>query len=183
MKQEVAQLDLRITSNLAAQQGESSVGTGRPTLKEWLHADKALMRGDGTLEYDLHAYSLTPDGIPRLLVRARWRVNASSVFLMTAWFKASDESPTLLFADSSWSLAMREGTSRDNLGDTLAFQTVLNEFDADHNGWAELLVHSQVPDSEQDTEIAPYLYTDQALVPMKLAFRRDMQPPASCLDP
>ncbi len=77
---------------------------------------------------------------------------------------------------------MREGTSRDNLGDTLAFQTVLNEFDADHNGWAELLVHSQVPDSEQDTEIAPYLYTDQALVPIKLPFRRDMQPPASCLD-
>ncbi len=50
MKQEVAQLDLRITSNLAAQQGESSVGTGRPTLKEWLHADKALARGEGSLE-------------------------------------------------------------------------------------------------------------------------------------
>ena len=207
MKQELAKIDARLVANAGSPGAETPAGSGRPRLKEWLHADKALARGAAVLDYDVHAFAITPDGIPRLFVRARWTLDGSPVFLMTAWFKANaarvgadassapasrseavaqpDTTPTLLFADSTWSLAMREGSSSATLGDTLEFETVLNQFDADHDGWAELLIHSQVPDSGETpaTALTLYLYTDQALVPMKLPFVRDGQSPESCIDP
>jgi hypothetical protein len=207
MKQEVANIDARLLAN-ANSPGEAAaefpVGNARPRLKEWIHADQGLARGEGTLDYDIHAYRLTPDGVPRLLVRARWKLADSPVFLMTAWFKADwpktelhkvpsrsvDASPVLLWSDASWSLAMRQGEAPAALGESLDFQTILNEFDADHDGWAELLIHSYEAQSYDarsnqgaSTTIAPYLYTDKGLVPLKMPFRRDLRSPESCLDP
>jgi hypothetical protein len=107
---------------------------------------------------------------------------------MTAWFKqqekktqekATDEL-TLLFADSSWSKDLREGVAPASLGDHLDFQTILNEFDADSDGWAELLVHSR---SGNHTSIAVQLYSDQGLIPIKQEFRRDIASADACLDP
>ena len=221
MKQEIAAIDARLRANAAspgAAAGEFPIGNARPRLKEWIHADQGLTRGEGALDYDLRAFRLTPDGAPRLFVRARWKLADAPVFLMTAWFKAdsskadspkaeppagsaSGESsgirsshgniqPVLLFSDASWSLAMREGEAAPSLGDRLDFQTILNEFDADHDGWAELLIHSYDPRSNDahsgpasSTTIAPYLYTDVGLVPLKAPLRRDLQSPESCLDP
>ncbi|PYX45664.1 MAG: hypothetical protein DMG79_18795, partial [Acidobacteria bacterium] len=59
-------------------------------------------------------------------------------------------------------------------------QAILNEFDSDRDGWAELLIYS---DQGAASTITPYLYTDLGLVPMKKEFRRDTVSPESCIDP
>jgi hypothetical protein len=196
MKQEVARIDARLVANAAspaASAGESPVGHARPRLKEWIHAAHGLIRGEGTLDYDIRAFRLAPDAAPRLFVRARWKLADAPVFLMTAWFKAGssalvtaesskngDVQAVLLSAHSSWSTTLRDGKAGGNLGDRLDFQTILNEFDADHDGWAELLMYS---DQGPSTTISLYLYTDLGLVPMKTPLRRDAQSPESCVDP
>ena len=186
MKDEVVKIDVRLVEN-AASPGATSVplpiGDPRPRLKEWLHADQALALGKGVLDYDVRAFHLTPDYVPRLYVRARWTLNGAAVFLMTAWFKVLLTPPQaleLLWTDTSWSLAMHNGEAAVSLGDRLDFQSILNEFDADADGWAELLVHSY---DGASTIIAPYLYTDKGLVSMKTPLRRDALSPESCLDP
>src|SRR5208282_5208356 len=136
--------------------GESPIGSARPRFKEWIHADRALARGDGSLDYDIRAFRLTPDSAPRLFVRARWKLAGATVFLMTAWFKAETNASaskedssaksrtgplTLLFSDSSWSTLLRGSEASGSLGDALNFQSIVNEFDADHDGWGELLVY------------------------------------------
>jgi hypothetical protein len=162
-----------------------------------------LVRGEGKLDYDVRAFRLTPDGVPRLFVRARWKLVNAPVFLMTAWFKSDSltadsskagsgiassknasfpakTSPILLSADSSWSSILREGQTTGDLGESLDFQTVLNEFDADDDGWAELLIHS---DQGSATTISLYLYSDLGLAPLKNSLRRDTVAPESCIDP
>jgi len=210
MKQELARIDASLHANAhspGATATDMPVGNVRPYLKEWLRADRALARGEGTLDYDIRAFHLAPDGQPRLYVRARWKLSDAPVFLMSAWFRAETskaetpkaEAPkpnapaaassdsalatdqaVLLSADSSWSAAMRNGEAPAALGENLDFQTILNEFDADHDGWAELLIHSQ---DAASTTIGLYLYTDVGLVPMKTPLRRDAQSPESCIDP
>jgi hypothetical protein len=233
MQHELAQIDARLLAN-AHSPGETSsdlpIGNARPRLQEWLRADQGLARGEGVLDYDIRAFRLTPDSVPRLFVRARWKLDGIPVFLMTAWFKSgkrefqkdsqkkedlqqedlgkeevqkevqktkepapqsdpqSDSGPILLFADATWSLAMRQGESSASLGDRLDFQTILNQFDADHDGWAELLIHSSDPHSSHprsnpaaSTTIALYLYTDVGLVPMQAPFHRDAESAESCL--
>lgn len=189
MKVEVSEIDARLMANAGSPGavGESPMGA-RPRLKEWIHADQGLRRGEGKLDYDIRAFRLTPDGVPRLFVRARWKLAESNVFLMTAWFRADTPNlqppsaiaqPLMLFVDSSWSTLLRQGKADGSLGDSLNFQTILNEFDADRDGWAELLLHSDQSDS---TAITLYLYTDLGLVPMKTPLRRDAQTPESCID-
>ena len=212
MKQEGAAIDARLVANAhspGATGSELPIGNARPRLREWLHADQGLARGEGVLDYDLHAYRLTPDEIPRLFVPARWKLNDMPVFLMTACFKADwpkaefqkakshseDAPPVLLWADSTWALAMREGTAPTSLGDRLDFQTVLNEFDADWDGWAELLIYSDdvQPHAPSMTpprflpgpaaSIAPFIYTDKGLVPLNTPLHRDLRTADACLDP
>lgn len=223
MGQEVAKIDDRLIANAGspgATAGESLVGHAQPRLKEWLHVDRGLMRGEGKLDFDIRAFRLTPDGAPRLFVRARWKLANAPVFLMSAWFKAepfaqsatvesaetktlkmgspkassyasskivaaqapphADAAPVLLSSDPSWSSVLREGAATGSLGDTLDFQSILNEFDADHDGWAELLIHS---DQGTATTITLYLYSDKGFAPLKTPLRREAQSPESCVDP
>jgi hypothetical protein len=219
MKQEVAKIDAHLMANAGspgATAGPLPVAHAQLRLKEWIHADRGLMRGEGTLDYDMRAFSLTPDGAPRLFVRARWKLANAPVFLMSAWFKVestkaptsekqqakapnaalskalpgaaasqlnsspAEGAPVLLFADASWSSIMREGEDAGSLGYSLDFQTILNEFDADRDGWAELLIHTDLGDA---TTIALYLYSDLGLAPLKVPFRRDSSSPESCVEP
>jgi len=201
MKQELAKIDATLVANAASPgaAGQSLGGHVRPRTREWLRADRGLIRGEGALDYDIRAFRLAPDGDPRLFVRARWKLADSPVFLMTAWFREgvkkedtgksatlkttafeAESQPVLLGSDASWSVALRGPADTGSLGDALTFQSVLNEFDADRDGWAELLIHS---DEGASTTIGVYLYTDLGLVPMKTQFRRDAQPPESCVDP
>jgi len=192
MNQELSQIDARLIAN-AGTPGEIAGRTlldAHPRLKEWIRADQGLQRGEGLLDYDVRAFHLTPDGIPRLFVRARWKLANDPVFLMSAWFK--DEftnekgtvQPVLLSADPRWSTALRQGDASGRLGETLDFQNILNEFDADRDGWAELLIHSSDTDvaAAVSTSISLYQYTDVGLAPMKAQLRRDAQPPETCLD-
>jgi len=195
MKDEVVRIDHRLLTN-AASPGATSlplpIGDARPRLKEWLLADRALAADKGLIEYDVRAFSLTPDGAPRLFVRARWSLDAATVFMMTAWFQQDPAhpvaAPTLLWTDSSWSEAIRNGEASVSLGDQLDFQSIVNEFDADYDAWGELLIHSYdahpqsaQPQSYNSTSIGLFLYTDQGLVPLKTPFHRDQRSPESCL--
>ena len=180
MKSEVSKMDAQLVAN-----ADNPSQLERPwpatssvmRTKHWLAIDKKLQREEAQLDFDLSPFRLTPDGAPRILARARWKLEGTPVFLMTAWFRA-DAQPVLLSTDSTWSMKMREGDAGDSLGQQLDFQTVLNEFDADHDGWAELLVHSHDGNS---AHIALYLYTDLGLVPTKASFDRDLTAPESCL--
>jgi hypothetical protein len=204
MLQEVPRLDatLRANGSVPEQNPDPWLAANvRARRREWLHRDKRLAAGEGQLDYDQRAFRLTPDGAPRLFVRARWKLDGAAAFLMTAWFRAepgaaqpraaqedaqkaseprSDDSGHLemLSSDTSWSSAMREGRPGDSLGDTLDFQTILNAFDDDHDGWAELLVHSTDGASAHFTL---ELYTDLGLVPTKTSFQRDLVSPESCV--
>ena len=182
MHQELFALDSRLLANAGtpgAAANDMPVANPYPRLKEWLRADQALVRGEGQLDYDVHAYTLTPDSVPRLFVRARWTLSGANVFLMTAWFKDGPP-PALLSADSSWSKAIRDGEAPGSLGDNLEFQSILNQFDADHDGWAELLIHSYTGPS---STLGVYLYTDQGLVPMKMPLTHTAESADACLDP
>lgn len=193
------QLVARMKQELAANAASSNAGTAdtlaspHPRVRDWREADHALARDKGKLEYDLRAFRLTPDGTPRLYVRARWTLASAPVFLMSAWFKTepvdpaflkadaarSPFKPVLLFADFSWSRTLRESEVSAADGTDFNFQSVLNEFDADRDGWAELLVYSR---EGKSTTITPYLYTDKALVPLKIQFRREERLAESCLN-
>jgi len=202
MKQEVGKIDARLIANAGSPgetANESLVGHAQPRTKEWLHVDRGLIRSEGTLDYDTRAFRLSPDGVPRVFVRARWKLANAPVFLMSAWFKAgelqakpstkdasgtkmpaTEIAPVLLSADASWSSVLREGAVTGALGDTFDFQSIVNEFDADRDGWAELLVHS---DQGPATTITLYLYSDLGLAALKAPLRRDAQSPESCVDP
>ncbi len=207
MQLELAHIDADLRTNAAtpgATVNEMPIANPLPRLKEWLHADKALAAGAGKFDYDVHAYTLSPDQSPRLFVRARWILAGSPVFLMTAWFKQNPEVTTkagapllpevgrsgdfsqqnpilrLLFTDASWSKQMREGETAGTLGNDLEFESILNQFDADHDGWAELLMHSYQKGS---SVLSLYLYTDQALVPIKAPLTHDFASADACLDP
>jgi hypothetical protein len=194
MTQEVARIDAQLLANAAnPNQPEPAWPAAhvRPRLKDWIRLDQRLTQGQGHLDYDVHAFHLTPDAMPRLFVRARWKLDDATVFLMTAWLKeesaaqgsrSAKANPVLLYADSTWSKALREGNAAGSLGDNLGFQTVLAEFDADHDGWAELLVHNVVDNRDGPAvSITLYLYTDLGLVPLKASYQRDAASPESCL--
>ena len=197
MRQELARIDADLRANAGtpgSTAAEMPIANPLPRLKEWLHADKALAAGAGKLDYDVHAYLLSPDAQPRLFIRARWILAGTPVFLMTAWFKEDsgvanksggdvskpDPILTFLFADSSYSKQMREGETAGTLGNDLDFASVLNQFDADHDGWAELLIHSYQKGS---SVLALYLYTDNTLVPMKAPLTHDFASADACLGP
>src|SRR5262249_16838640 len=116
MKMEITKIDARLLGNAGSPgsaAGEFPVGGARPRLKEWIRADQGLIRGEGKLDYDLRAFRLTPDRIPRLFVRARWSLAGSAVFLMTAWFRA--EPPGAETASEQLKAASRTAPLRSGL--------------------------------------------------------------------
>jgi hypothetical protein len=204
MLQELPRLDATLRANGSVPEQNPDpwlAGNVRARRREWLHRDKKLAAGESQLDYDVRAFRLTPDGAPRLFVRARWKLDGAAAFLMTAWFRAEPgdgqgdaendaqkaseprseqhDRIEMLSSDSSWSSALREGRPGESLGDTLGFQTILNEFDDDHDGWAELLVHST---DGKSAHFTLELYTDLGLVPTKTNFQRDLVSPESCVE-
>jgi len=182
MKQELSQIDayLRASGERPAQvedlRGTTALG---PRVEQRAPRDEALRQGKGKLDYDVRAFRITPDGVPRLFVRARWEAPGEAPFMMTAWLRA-EAKPILLFADSSWSAALRKNGGEGPASDGLDFQSVLNVFDEDQDGWGELLVDSRDGNSAR---IGLYLYTDLGLVKLNASLDRDLHEAESCVDP
>jgi len=190
MKNELQRIDAKLRANAAnpgSKESQSQFGA-RMRTTEWFHADDGLMRGKGVLDYDVRAFGLTPDREPRLFVRARWMLTGVPVFLMTAWFHVWPQISTLglIWADASWSEALRSGEAAPSLGENLEFESILNEFDDDYDGWGELLIHAYDvgPQTAKDgtASIGLYLYTDKGLVPLKDPLRRSLEKPEACLE-
>jgi hypothetical protein len=179
MKQELGTIDAQLRASAQNPgDGGSSWVTARARLDLWKQTDASLSRGEGQLDYDTRAFRITPDGVPRVFVRARWQLADETAFLMTAWFRA-DEKPVLLSADSTWSRALRNGEAGDPSWDGLNFQQILNEFDADRDGWAELLVYTN---DGAAARITLDLYTDLGLVPTHTSLQRDTTTVEHCLE-
>ena len=144
MKQEVGKIDARLIANAGSPGATANEVAGGPRLQphDWKSGstpDRGLIRGEGTLDYDIRAFHLSPDGVPRVFVRARWKLANAPVFLVSAWFKAEEPQakpstkdasgtkmpmteipPVLLSAsDSSWSSVLREAAVTGALGDSL----------------------------------------------------------------
>jgi hypothetical protein len=54
----------------------------------WRQFQDKTAAGQGHLDYDMRALRLSPDGEPRLFVRARWMVDDSRALLMSFWVRA-----------------------------------------------------------------------------------------------
>jgi hypothetical protein len=167
-------LQARLKDDVAAVHNESATGYERAAsagadwkqwADQWSAFDARLARGEGRLDYYVQAFRLTPDGTPRLYVRARWTLDGTPAFLMTAWLRAE---PTLVFqsVDTHTASLMRMGEMR---GRTLGLDdlpTVLNVFDrrGDHEG--ELLLYSR---GYEGFDIHLFRYTDTGPVPTTIA--------------
>lgn len=145
-------------------------------LAQWIQIDQQLQNGKAKLSFQTKAFRVTPDGTPRLFVRARWEIAGKTAFLMSAWFRG-DPTPLLLNADARWSNQLRQGKLEYSFLDHREFQDILNVFDADRDGLGELLVYNQ---SAASSRISLYRYNDLGLIPMKASLRRDTTPRATC---
>lgn len=111
-------------------------GTGPPP--RWRGLDDRFSAGEGTLDYDVQAFRMTPDSDPRLFVRAEWRIGQQIVFLMSAWVRVG-ATLTLDRSDAQASrfLRFREfagfHVGREYLGG------ILNIVDANRDGWGEVV--------------------------------------------
>lgn len=127
---------LRSTSQQDYARQEAS---GRKWPARWRQLDARLDRGEARLTFDVQAFRLTPDGDPRLFVRARWTAGGALVYVMSAWVRVTSVM-TLEQSDvtAAGSLRMSEFQYSDFDDEYLGL--VLNVVDTDGDGYAELLM-------------------------------------------
>jgi hypothetical protein len=118
--------------------------TGKyPEFKErfemWRRFDRGLVTDKAKLDYDIQAFQLTPDGAPRLFIRARWLIDEKPAFLMSAWVRIQPN-PIIEAANSGSSDVVRIIDDYEPGLDTLG--VVLNVFDPNGDGHGELLILS-----------------------------------------
>jgi len=139
------------------------------TLKAWSERwktfDDKLARGEGKLDYDMQAFQLTPDGVPRLFVRAEWTIDGKPAFLMSLWLRAK---PALAVdhADAGWAGIMRMRELMDSQLDLETLGNVLNVFDLHHDGYGQVLIYST---GYEGYGISLYRFTDAGLTGTKIA--------------
>lgn len=130
----------------------------------WRRFDRALVTDEAKLDYDIQAFQLTPDGAPRLFIRAQWTVEQKPAFLMSAWVR-TQPNPTVEAADSGSSDVIRiingYAPNLESLG------TVLNVFDRKSDGRGELLILST---GYEGFNIQLFRYTDAGPVGTGISF-------------
>jgi hypothetical protein len=133
-------------------------------LEMWRRFDRALVTDEAKLDYDIQAFQLTPDGAPRLFIRARWTVDQKPAFLMGAWAR-TQSNPTIEAADSGSSDVLRSingyAPNLESLG------TVLNVFDRNSDGRGELLI---LKTGYEGFNIQLLRYTDAGPVGTRISF-------------
>ena len=130
-----------IRAKLATDYARAEASEREPYRKwpaRWKRFDAALDRGEAKLTFDMQAFRLTPDGEPRLYVRARWQVGGQFVYAISAWVRVSAAFVVdRVDADVSYWMRMPNeyiGVADTNLG------LVLNVVDTDGDGYAEILL-------------------------------------------
>ena len=105
----------------------------------WRRLDGALDRGEAQLGFDVQAFRLTPDGDPRLFVRARWTLSGALVYGMTAWIRVSGRM-AVERSDAKVAGWLRMGEFQRMPFDNELFGLVLNVVDTNGDGFAEILM-------------------------------------------
>ena len=114
------------------------VARRRGLLHAWRSYDKRLKKGEARLSYDRKTFRISPDGVPRLYVRAKWTLDEKTVFLLGAWFRSGDEL-TVEATDVGASHTLRTPEFQRMDLDLDWLDDVYNVFDHDDDGWGELL--------------------------------------------
>lgn len=102
------------------------------TFVHWREIDEKLRNDKGQLDYDVAAFQLTPDDVPRLFIRARWLIGKDPAFLMSAWMRIKPElTPDFIDARPSEVIRTIDGykPDLDSLGTIL---NIVGEANDDH---------------------------------------------------
>lgn len=132
---------------------------------QWNQLDEELRLGNGKLDYDSQAFLLTPDGLPRLFVRAQWTINQKPAFLLALWLRAGP-SLTVEAVDAQWARTMREPMFFNVALDRRYLGVILNLFDPGSDGHGALLIFTH---GYEGVGITLYRYTDTGPIPTKIS--------------
>lgn len=110
----------------------------RALMAKWAALDRALDRKQARLTFDATLYRLTPDGEPRVFVRARWMVGDEAAYVLAAWVRLTS-TPSVDSVDATPARAMRVGDEGIHDWDR-AIPKVLGVFDVNNDGRGEVLV-------------------------------------------
>jgi hypothetical protein len=128
--------------------------------------EEQVTLGNAKLAYETQAFQLSPDGFPRLFVRARWMVDRKMALLMTLWVRVgpvvASEPVDEYYAHLLWLSAKSLTNEEVDLG-RLPF--VLNVFDRP-DGYGDVLVYFPGPEGY---DIHLLRYTDAAMVFTKIS--------------
>ena len=107
----------------------------------WARIDAALLRGEGTLLFDVQGFTLTPDGEPRLFVRSELRVHGATGFLMMFWLRDRGDRLDVESSDATLAAHIRIGEyGRPEIMRRSDYGEILGVVDSDRDGWAEIFV-------------------------------------------
>lgn len=129
-----------------------------PALRDWdarwTELDKSLDRQDARLWFEEKLYQLTPDGDPRVFVRARWTVHGFVAYSLTMWARLSGAHLTIESIDTAPALLVRSPAMEAVTIDRTTSE-VLAVFDVNNDGRAEILLLRPGADST-DRDLVEY---------------------------
>lgn len=162
-----SQIEQAIVSGLKGEVAHEQARGTYGGLPKQFQEDEGL--GKAKLSYEIHALQLSPDGLPRLFVHARWMVNQRRALLMNVWLRVGSEvtaEPVDEELTRALWLSSRSGAPlpEDEIGfDQLG--TVLNVFDRP-DGYGDVLIYFQ---GYEGYNIHLFRYTDAGLLATKIS--------------
>jgi hypothetical protein len=133
----------------------------------WRQFQDRTAAGEGHLDYDMHALRLSPDGEPRLFVRARWMVDDSRTLLMSLWLHAGTSVTVIDETPGFWQTSAWIEKGGGELGDTSLDSRgeVLNIFDRP-DGYGDVLMYFP---GYEGYDIHLFRYTDKGVVATEIS--------------
>lgn len=125
----------RESAKLLAQLGQNR---HLPDRQPWQNTYARVTAGAARIRFDVQAFRLTPDALPRLYVRAIWNLDGRTVFTIGAWLRTAPaleiEGVDLHAARFPWTELFERPLEPSINGE------VLNVVDIDRDGLAEVLM-------------------------------------------
>jgi hypothetical protein len=138
-----SQIEQAIVSALKGEVARQEARGTYAELPRQIEEDAAL--GKTELSYEIHAVQLSPDGLPRLFVPARWIVNQQRGLLMSVWLRVGSEvkvepvdeafTRVLWLSSKSGKPLPEDEVGLDQLG------SILNVFDRP-DGYGDVLIYT-----------------------------------------